>query len=228
MNLPHESAYLIRDDSAFCSDLPPEFAQDLRNIVQEFFTIPVIVFSAQEQIDFCRPLIPENCISLDKWFKGGFNLNISRIFSWNTQKQIGHVIDVQGLKEYIKTVEHVNIVDDDSATGSTLRAVLKYVDKPFTFYSLDKLFGFKNVYDIIDVRDFIPGARHGGLMMEGGVRVPYINPLVNLEERMKISDSITFSEKLYELWEKYDLCRNWTFLYKRDILPRILKLSEGD
>lgn len=227
MNLPLESVYLIRDDSMFCADISPQFAQDLAEIVQEQVNVKVITFSAKEQIDFCRPKIPVNCISLDKWFDGGFNVNISRIFDWRTLGKIGHIVqNKKELIEYTKNLSLVHIVDDDVATGSTLREIVEIIKKPFRFYSLDKLFGFKNVFDIIDIRDFIPGAKHGGLMMEGGIRVPYINPLVNLKERMKIKDPITFSEKLYELWRKYDLCGNWSFLYKRDILPRIAELSQ--
>lgn len=215
----------------FCSDLPPNFAADLKKILKPLVKVPVVVFSAKEQIEYCRPLIPESCVSLDKWFQGEFNLNISRIFNFETQERVGHYIEnLEEFQKYVDKVDFVNIVDDDWATGSTIQKVLQYVNKPFRLFSLDNLFGFKYKYDIIDVRDFIPGAKHGGLMFEGQIRLPYINPLVDLTQRMKLSaeSAIIFSQKLYELWGSYNLHGNWSLLYKRDILPRMPELLKGD
>jgi hypothetical protein len=71
-----------------------------------------------------------------------------------------------------------------------------------------ELFG-KKIFDIVDLRDFIVGAKNGGLIVrlpnEQEARAPYMLPYVCLKTRATISASkeMEFSIKLWEMNKRF-------------------------
>lgn len=211
---PLETVYLLRDDSrlTFNKDLS-DFVKDLAVLIGEFAPCRVVTFRAEDQIEYCQSLFKNfnNVLSLDKFFKGDFNLLISRVFGPGKQTKPSYynIENINEFKKWLDGKDIINIVDDDIASGGTISAVLQYVNVRYNVFSLDRNYiTGVNVYDICDVRDFIPGSLYGGLMLDfgGGLfRHPYIEPNVCLETRMKITGGRLFSEKLKQLWIKYGI-----------------------
>lgn len=207
--------YGLRDDSKLCINRDvSSFVKDLVSLLSKkiYNQYPVYLFSAVDQIEYCRKVIQgqSNILSLDKWFKGDFNLNISRVFTNDTQVRpiYYNIENVEEFKHWLQTVDYVNIYDDDICSGGTLQAVTSLIDVPWDANSLDRLYNLPKFVDICDVRDFIPGAKYGGLVCNfgGGLfRNLYIEPNVNLESRMKITNGKHFTNDLKELWAKHKL-----------------------
>ena len=90
------------------------------------------------------------------------------------------------------------LVDDDRATGATLQSALaalsgKTILADMRFLVPASLPG-RNIFDVVDCRDFLPGAREGGLVVEVGeetYRVPYMAPFVDLATRARIPPTQT-------------------------------------
>ncbi len=115
------------------------------------------------------------------------------------------------------------LVDDDLATGSTMNMLMGMLPetvrvkkiRTLTDYSR-KVYNHQNLgaldqepFDMVDLRDFIIGARAGGLVvrLSNGrmARAPYIEPYVSLISRACIPPSSTmiFSKTLWELNEEF-------------------------
>lgn len=209
------SEYLIRDDSDYCfpSRDISEFVEDLRLLISEHVEVPVRVFSASDQV---RQVWRETTIagwlgfviSLDKWFLGDYNLSVSRVFS-KEQSVLSRFL-VEG-KFVVDPNEKYLIVDDDIASGSTIRFVKEYlgIEDAVTFSMASMV--SDSIYDIVDVRDFVPGAKHGGLYVDNGTAIQrelYMHPHVDLISRMKLKDTdsaIAFTESLKKLHTKHSL-----------------------
>lgn len=138
-------------------------------------------------------------ISMDVFFEGDYNVNLSRAFEISgPQKKPSRMVHRPGLEELdLKSIpagEYL-LVEDDVATGTTMRRVkerLPHDVKITQELIMSKFDGIENderseCYDIVDLRDFIVGSKHGGLVcyMPNGniVRVPYLLPYVSLRSR---------------------------------------------
>lgn len=206
--------YLVRDDSYFCcSRVPTLFVERFKNILQECVDAKVVVLNARHQVKHfkrylqtCYPKL--HVVSLDKWFKGDFQLNISRIFE-NGKHTGFYTPNMMEFETWLKKHKDIIVVDDDIATGTTINNVRSIVYKSTNNYpatlAMDHFYRSKvEIYDIVDIRDFIPGATHGGLLCKINnqlQRLTYLHPQVNLCERMKLTEenAIKFTQKLKEL-----------------------------
>jgi hypothetical protein len=212
-----EMVYLVRDDSMFFGGVPESEKQRFIDTLQKYVSCPVVMFSASKQIEFCdtmaRKLGYDLIISLDKWYEGDFQLDISRNFTHNQEESSGYLIKnydkfLDFLRAFKDKSINILIVDDDIITKGTvnhveniLRGVLKRVKE---VAHLDMLKCYdpqqgKKIYDIIDLRDFIPCAKFGGLMINGERKL-YKYPEVDLVSRMKLKspkDAKAFSEEWY-------------------------------
>jgi hypothetical protein len=146
-------------------------------------------------------------ISLDAFFNGTYQLSSSRMFEYggDQAKAIGRCArpGSESLIDQASKIEPGDyvLVEDDTVTGQTIRdakAILpvgvNIVDQVILSDFTD--FPGEDYYDVVDLRDFILGAKHGGLCIKLGAsqvaRLPYVAPFVNLRTRAKIPASELF------------------------------------
>ena len=177
------------------------FCHDLKKVFSNHF--PAELIKAKTSVSTTLPTI-----SLDSYFKGNFNLKVSRQFSLDSQLRPVKLIPRPGsepLEEQISIIPKGDycLVDDDKASGTTI-ALAKQILAHCNIKEEKFLIDTQNSLDIVDGRDFLFGATDGGLVIEErGVifRSPYIFPFVNLSTRASIpeKDCLTFSKKILSL-----------------------------
>jgi hypothetical protein len=203
----------------FCGGIQTDKTRNLDKILQKYTDAEVIKFSAAEQIKFVEGYLKANhpdsvIISLDKWFVGDFQVNISRVFRENSLQGKPQGFSFENrykFEKYLKSVykkkQSIVFVDDDIASGITMRTLTALVSMDFGSHfsikglSMAELYNphqGRQILDIVDTRDFIEGAQFGGLLCEGG-RVLYKHPNVNLVSRMKLTEenAINFTKEFY-------------------------------
>lgn len=163
----------------------------------------------------------ENVISLDCFWKAEQNLEISRLFSTGgSQHHAIKYVNRPGSPALQEQVEAIpagvyTLVDDDIATGETMSFVSNMLETHDVIVdkqdSLISELG-SDLYDVVDLRDFVLGTEHGGLTVATPTgettRMPYIAPYVNLVSRARINPDRVFSFST-ELWKlNYALYRN--------------------
>ena len=164
-------------------------------------------------------------ISLDTCIEGDQNIEVSRLFDLCESKKDRGLVSRVGqlsIEEQVRRIpdgEYI-LIDDDIATGKTIRYVKErlpegvnilatealsdiiYQDQVITSNDRDKIV---QVSDVCDSRDFLPGSRQGGLVLElpdgEHTRVPYTLPYVQLRYRAKfpISSELNFSRKVWAM-----------------------------
>lgn len=162
------------------------FCQDLKTILSKYF--PAEIVKAKTSVNTTLPTI-----SLDSYFKGDFNLSVSRQFFLDNQDKPHKLIARPGSDSLEAQVSKIPkgeycLVDDDKASGTTV-ALAKQILSHCQIKEEKFLINTKNALDIVDGRDFLFGSTDGGLVIEEqGVafRSPYIFPFVNLTTRAKI------------------------------------------
>ena len=183
--------------------------------------VKIIELPTDRQLDYAKNLSKkEKTISLDVWAKGTYNLNISRKFSIvsGQLKPLDFVsrseMMIETQKEQISPGTYT-LVDDDICTGQSIKHVIESLkEKSIEINSVKSLSQWSyqdlglekdlEIYDIVDLRDFMVGAKHGGLMIElpnGRIcRVPYLFPYVDLAARAKLppSSCIEFSKAIWQ------------------------------
>jgi hypothetical protein len=162
-------------------------------------------------IDSYTPQSKLPSISLDKFFKGDFHLNLSRLFTYQKTKKPLRLIgspESLNIKDQINKIPQGNyvLVDDDSVSGFTVDWICNKLAENNIFI-LEKEFLVKNIVshliDVIDLKDFIFGLESAGLvsLLNDGiiVRVPYLHPFINLIERASLLKDQS-AECSKELW----------------------------
>lgn len=211
--------YVLRDDLELAlSDTifyknTQEISKNLYNILEEFIPKNVTL----NKID----VIPqtksfsssEKTISLDPFWTGTYNLQISRLFNVSDyQKHSSKYVNRPGslaLEEQLKLIpiDSYVLVDDDIASGTTMAIVETLLNSHgINIHHKTSLIENNNnsLFDVVDARDFIIGATHGGLVVQtplGKTRVPYVFPFVNLITRAKLDakNSLAFSKQIWIL-----------------------------
>lgn len=140
-------------------------------------------------------------INLDSYYRGTYNLEVSRLF--NISSYQNKYIDLIGrlgcetIEEQVKKIKSGKyiLVDDDSVTGRTLNSIKEKLSKNVQIEEIYLLANSisEKVFDVVDLRDFIIGAKNSGLVVKlpNGIitRVPYVMPYVNLTTRASIPPS---------------------------------------
>lgn len=162
---------------------------------------------SKQRIKGHEQLAGRSSISLDAFFDGTYQLATSRVFTLaGTQdKPIRRCArpgcaDLQAQAANIAPGDYV-LVEDDTVTGQTIRdakAILPTGVNVVDQIILSDFSDFPGIeyYDVVDLRDFLLGTKHGGLCVEtipgNTVRLPYAAPYVNLRTRAKIPASELF------------------------------------
>ena len=207
--------YLEYVDEEVLEDSREKFLAELISLISSLFDfkLDVNTINMAKQLEVAQKnLLDKNTISLDTYYKGTYNIETSRLFDISdVQKKyiklIGR-IGYKDIKEQITEIKDGNyiLVDDDSATGKTIREILSLLPQRISIeqiYLLASIIKDK-IFDIVDLRDFIIGALNGGLIVRlpnGEVaRAPYMLPYVSLKSRATVSASKEMEVSL-DLWE---------------------------
>jgi nicotinic acid mononucleotide adenylyltransferase len=218
--------YILRDDLELAlSDTifhknTQEISKKLYNILNKFIPENVTLSKVNVITQTKAFSSKEKTISLDPFWIGTYNLHISRLFNISDhQKHSSKYINRPGspsLEEQLKLIpiDSYVLVDDDIASGTTMTTVETLLNSHgINIHHKTSLIknNNNNLFDVVDARDFIIGAAHGGLVVQtplGITRVPYLSPFVNLTTRAKLNaqEALDFSQQIWIL--NYELYLN--------------------
>ena len=193
-----------------------KFLKQLIELIRKAFDnqLDVKTINMEEQLKKAYSILEgKKTISLDTYYRGTYDIETSRLFDISDiQKKYISLIGRIGhdtVKNQIQKIKDGNyiLVDDDSATGKTIREVMSNLPERINIEQIFLLASMVNekIFDIVDLRDFIIGAENGGLVVrlpnEEIARSPYMLPYVSLKTRATISASkeMEFSIKLWEM-----------------------------
>lgn len=196
------------------------FLEKLKKLFSDCFEnkLTIKTIDMQKQLEIAQNVLQnKNTISLDTYYKGVYNIETSRLFDISdVQKKYIKLIGRIGFDEIEEQINRIDkgnyiLVDDDSATGKTIREVMSLLPEEINIeqiYLLANIFNEK-IFDIVDFRDFIIGAESGGLVVrlpnEEVARAPYMLPYVSLKSRATISSEkeMQMSIKLWKLNKEF-------------------------
>jgi glycerol-3-phosphate cytidylyltransferase-like family protein len=180
--------------------------------------VKVKVLNIEDQLeDMKTKKIIEKSISLDLFFKGDYNLEISRLFFVaDGQISSNQLVERPGrlsLLEQVKLIPNgeYTLIEDDIASGATIKKAQellgsdKKVNRLIILTNLNEQINPKDIFDVVDLRDFMVGEKDAGLvvLLPNGktARAPYLLPYVSLHFRAKLlpEKELGFSKKLWEL-----------------------------
>lgn len=157
-------------------------------------------------------------ISLDPCIEGNFNLEISRCYPLNEPLATPTMVARPGAASMVKQVGLIPpgqyiLFDDDIFSGSTVRQVQDLLPDSIAIRAVCALTirgtSKHTVLDILDLRDFLAGARLAGLVMSTAdgklVRAPYTLPYVSPAARASIptGEELRFSQGVWQLNEDF-------------------------
>jgi nicotinic acid mononucleotide adenylyltransferase len=160
----------------------------------------------------------EVIISLDPCVEGDYNLAVSRRFPVCAGRMSPGIIARPGFPSIERQVQALPagqfvLQDDDIVTGGTMRRVQGRLPKNVEITRWSSLAEREKedrpVLDIIDCRDFLAGAREGGLVVElpdrTFARSPYCLPYVSPAHgaRTPLSQELTISRDIWRLNEQF-------------------------
>ena len=197
-----------------------EFLSKLIKLFKEAFNnkLDVKVIDMKKQLKKATEnLKDKQTISLDTYYRGTYDIETSRLFDISDiQKNYISLIGRMGhdtIEHQIEKIKDGNyiLVDDDSATGKTIREVMSNLPERINIEQIYLLANMLNekIFDIVDLRDFIIGVQNGGLVVrlpnEEVARSPYMLPYVCLKTRATISATkeMDFSIKLWEMNKEF-------------------------
>ncbi len=206
--------------SEFLAAAPPDVAYELE--------VRRLDLAAQRQ-EAARRTAGRRVLSLDGCIPGSFDLGVSRCFPLCAGKVAPAIVARPGFAaiaaqlDAIPAGEYV-LLDDDIATGETIRRVLALLPPRLQIQEVVIVSPMTApALDVGDCRDFLAGAREGGLVValpDGGLaRAPYVLPYVSPSARasVPISRELEFSIAVWAL--------NAAFF--REVSPPIV-LAEAD
>ncbi len=201
---------------AFSRVAPPDIAQD----------VSVRIYSSDEQLAYVRRLKKtEVLLNLDVCTNEDAGVQFSRLFSLcDGQIKSNTLVARPGYPDVSKQIKAIKpgkytLLDDDVASGSTMNMLLGMLPENARVTKIRTLLEYsRSVYlnqhlraddleafDMVDLRDFIFGARAGGLVIRlpnGHIgRAPYSLPYLSLVTRAKIppSSEMSFSHEIWKL-----------------------------
>lgn len=222
--LPLEN--LVRDNNVeLLKQLQEEFLNKFMRVLSNCFDnkIFIKVINMEFQLkDAYNYLQEQKTINLDSYFRGTYNLEVSRLFNISSYQDkyielIGR-LGYESIEEQVNKIDKGNyiLVDDDSVTGRTLKSIKEMLPSKVKIEQTYLLANSINekVFDVVDLRDFIVGTKNSGLVVKlpNGkyTRAPYMMPYVNLTTRASIppSKEREFSILVWQMnkdfYEKYN------------------------
>jgi hypothetical protein len=153
-------------------------------------------------------------ISLDCFLETEHKLELTRVFNASETQKFSKLhtnrTGTAPIEEQLLTIPEgvYDLVDDDIATGATMNTVASLLNQHGIqvgdFRCLLESYG-EEIYDVLDMRDFVLGARNGGLTVRTisgeTTRAMYAVPYVNLVTRAKMNPvkAIAFSLEVWKM-----------------------------
>ena len=214
-----DKCYLVRDEgllplkhlsSIYGEDIVRKsqkiFLEEIKSLFRTYICDNVESIDITTQIDDANQFLKgKTTISLDMFYKGTYNVRSSRLFNLDYQKKcIGLIQDDEDIKKIPSG--HYTLVDDDSVSGTTIRLFKELLPNNVIIDDIFLLMSsvHKEIFDVVDLRDFIVGSHGGGLFVrlpnDENVRAPYIRPFVCLNTRASLLECYEFdvSKKIIE------------------------------
>ena len=149
-----------------------EFLNKLIELIRQAFDnqLNVKAINMEEQLKKAYSILEnKQTISLDTYYRGTYDIETSRLFDISDiQKKYISLIGRIGhdtVKKQIQKIKDGNyiLVDDDSATGKTIREVMSNLPERIKIEQIYLLANIltEKIFDIVDLRDFIIGAKNG-------------------------------------------------------------------
>jgi hypothetical protein len=142
-----------------------------------------------------KPVINMDCVTADL----GISVNFSRMFDIADGQLASTRLVPRPQSQALESIPDGDYIlaDDDIATGFSMQQVIERLpDKVVVKENLSLLKSVladknqEDIYDVVDARDFLWGARQSGLVVRGPagqiMRAPYSLPYVSLASRAKI------------------------------------------
>jgi nicotinic acid mononucleotide adenylyltransferase len=211
--------YVLRDDlelalqGTILENRTKQISTTLFSILEASIPEDVVLKRVNVREQLHNYVTDEKTISLDVFWHGDYDLQVSRLFDVSNH-QIGSrkYINRPGsvsLEEQLDSIADGSymLVDDDIASGTTMTTIETLLNsKGIGVHQKDSLLQNEDgsLFDVVDARDFIIGATHGGLVVRtplGITRAPYVFPFVNLTTRAKLDAKVAmaFSQKIWKL-----------------------------
>lgn len=216
--LNDEKFYILRDDLELAFPKTPNtitgkiIAQALSILLTSHTRKRTEVVDVMEQVEKFQSEKP--FISLDCFLETEHKLELTRVFNAaDTQKFSKLHTNRTGTPPLEEQVQKIptgvyDLVDDDIATGTTMNTVATLLNQHNIqvgdFRCLLESYG-EEIHDVLDMRDFVLGARNGGLTVKTingeTTRTMYAAPYVNLVTRAKLNPvkAINFSLEIWKL-----------------------------
>lgn len=215
------NVYVLRDDLPVALPEPseamnnPALTQCIKTALEERTGRTVQVENVLEQLENFTSDAP--FISLDCFLPAEHRLELTRVFVVGDAQKYSKLhtnrTGTPPVEEQLALIPEglYDLVDDDIATGTTMHTVATLLHQhgirvgEFKCF-LDHFEG--NIFDILDMRDFVLGAKHGGLTVRtvsGDLtRVAYAAPYVNLTTRARLDpvEALRFSRRVWEMNQK--------------------------
>jgi nicotinic acid mononucleotide adenylyltransferase len=210
--------YVLRNDLELAFPKTPNtisgkiIAQTLSILLTSHTGRKVETVDVMEQVEKFQTEKP--FISLDCFLETEHKLELTRVFNAaDTQKFSKLHTNRTGtapLEEQVLRIPEgvYDLVDDDIATGTTMHTVATLLNQHNIqvgeFRCLLESYG-DDIYDVLDMRDFVLGARNGGLTVKTingeTTRAMYAAPYVNLVTRAKMNPvkAINFSLEVWKM-----------------------------
>lgn len=257
--------YIIRDEGTLplgilcalygevnVSKAQSEFMTGLRELMQNTFQrARVAVINAREQIEKTRQdLAGLKTISLDTFYTGTYNLELTRLFKINEgESEFIRLINrplTDSIEKQISKIEKGDyiIVDDDAVGGRTIQKVKELLPPGVNIVGTCLMMdAYRNklsepILDVVDCRDFLIGVDGCGLTTLvkdiGVIRIPYVYPFVDIEDKANIPSGMerAVSKQIWELnrkfWNQLDKEAKPMTVGSTDLSKLIIKYKLGD
>lgn len=187
------------------------------HLLQDFFSKVEVVGAAEQGRRVLVELGSAALVSLDPLIRAPHELRISRFYDFGGYSRSMKPSETPGFtvppgsrsfQEQVDALpqgQPLILIDDDSVTGSTFRAARTLLGSRNRTVAATCYLTCGEGREIIDARDFILGAPHGGLVIDAGdfgpVRLPYAYPFVDPTERASIDPAraLEFSRRVWEI-----------------------------
>jgi hypothetical protein len=175
------------------------FRSELVHVLARYATVRTVTLH--------EPGTEANVISLDAMLPSTHELAISRMFAPGGYELLGHIArpGASPLADQVAAIAPgaYALRDDDTVTGGTLASVRALLPASISITKTVLAIAHDDEEEVLDARDFLLGADHGGLVIalpRGAIgRAPYALPYVDPAVRASIPASHAFSLDVWSL-----------------------------